>query len=86
MSQFKLKGLSDSQLSRWFDDLFISGVDVLGDKKKRRDSWNMGYKGDYMDFQNNKSLQSVISTPKIGNSLSFPNNNDTCIAVKNINF
>lgn len=37
-----------------------SGVDVLGDKKKRRDSWDMGFKGDYVDFQNNKSLQNVI--------------------------
>ena len=36
------------------------GVDVLGDKKKRRDSWDMGFKGDYMDFPNNPSLQNVI--------------------------
>ena len=36
------------------------GVDVLGDQKKRRDSWDMGFKGDYMDFPNNPSLQNVI--------------------------
>lgn len=44
-------------------DPFLVGVDVLGDKKKRRESWDMGFKGDYMDFQNNKSLQKVISKP-----------------------
>ena len=39
---------------------FFIGVDVLGDKKKRKDSWEMGFKGDYMDFPNNISLQNVI--------------------------
>ena len=39
----------------------ILGVDVLGDRKRRRASWDMGFKGDYMDFQNNKPLQNVIS-------------------------
>jgi len=41
--------------------LNLLGVDVLGDRKRRRASWNMGFKGDYMDFQNNKPLQNVIS-------------------------
>ena len=40
--------------------LNILGVDVLGDRKRRRASWDMGFKGDYMDFQNNKPLQNVI--------------------------
>ena len=35
-------------------------VDVLGDKKKRRDSWDMGFKGDYIGFQNQKPLQKII--------------------------
>lgn len=35
-------------------------VDVLGDKKKRRDSWDMGFKGDYVGFQNQKPLQKII--------------------------
>ena len=41
--------------------LNLLGVDVLGDRKRRRASWDMGFKGDYMDFQNNKPLQNVIS-------------------------
>ena len=41
--------------------LNLLGVDVLGDRKRRRASWDMGFKGDYMDFQNNEPLQKVIS-------------------------
>ena len=33
---------------------------MLGDKKKRRDSWDMGFKGDYVGFQNQKPLQKTI--------------------------
>ena len=33
---------------------------MLGDKKKRRDSWDMGLKGDYIGFQNQKPLQKII--------------------------
>ena len=60
--------LSTVSIFNWNTDISILtlkiyvfiGVDVLGDKKKRRDSWDMGFKGDYMDFPNNPSLQNVI--------------------------
>ena len=60
--------LSTGSIFNWNTDINISelkiyvfiGVDVLGDKKKRRDSWDMGFRGDYMDFPNNPSLQNVI--------------------------
>ena len=44
-------------------------VDVLGNKKKRRDSWDLGFKGDYMDFQNNTSLRGAIGMLYIGTDL-----------------
>ena len=60
--------LSTESIFNWNTDINILtlkiyvfiGVDVLGDQKKRRDSWDMGFKGDYMDFPNNPSLQNVI--------------------------
>lgn len=40
-------------------------MDFLGDKKTRRDSWDMGFKGDYVDFQHNKTLQGLILEPRV---------------------